>query len=463
MLNRLLIGIAILFGLAAPVQGAGTVPGFSLSPQFDTLGKVMPGCKLYVVQAGTTSTPQNSYQDSGLTIVNPNPLSCDSTGRLPQWFVADGSIKVRLTTATGSTVFTGDNLLVIGASSGGGGGSPVDPTTVLATGDIKSQYSTNTLAGWVRANGRTIGNASSGATERANADTSALFTFLYNADGSLAVSGGRGASAAADYAANKTITLPDFRGRVLASFDDMGNSAAGRLTTSTMTGNGIGAVASSGQLQTLITANLPAYTPTGGFSSPLFSGTLNSGTLVGGSISGGSISGTLNNGTLTGGTISGTLNSGTLVGGSISGTLNSGTLVSGTASVTSANWIASSASDSTPINPGGSGGSGITASLSGGLVSKVVSNGSASGNVTGTVSGSASGSVTGTVSGSASGSAGTVTGSVSGSASGSVTGSVTGTVSGSVSGVISGDAQGGTSTAFSNVQPTIFVTTYIKL
>src|SRR6185437_6425017 len=112
----------------------------------------------------------------------------------------------------------------------GGGGSPVDPTTILTTGDIKAVYGTGNVTGFVRLNGRTIGSATSGATERANSDVQALFTYLWGADANLAVSGGRGVSAAADWAANKTIALPDFRGRVPAGLDDMGNSAAGRLT-----------------------------------------------------------------------------------------------------------------------------------------------------------------------------------------------------------------------------------------
>jgi microcystin-dependent protein len=37
--------------------------------------------------------------------------------------------------------------------------------------------------------------------------------------------------AAADWAANKTIALPDYRGRAMAGLDDMGNTAAGRLTS----------------------------------------------------------------------------------------------------------------------------------------------------------------------------------------------------------------------------------------
>lgn len=55
--------------------------------------------------------------------------------------------------------------------------------------------------------------------------------------------------------------------------------------------------------------------------------------------------------------------------------------VSFSASVNSSNWVASSASDSTPINVVNGTGSGLAVSLSGGLVSKIVSVGSASGSV----------------------------------------------------------------------------------
>lgn len=263
MFKRLSVALAALFVLASSAIAAGTVPGFSLVPQFDKLGRVAPGCKLYVIAAGTVSTPQNAYQDSGLTLLQPNPLLCDSTGRLPQWFVADGNIKLRLTDRSGVELFVQDNLLVIGASSGGGGGGSVDPTTILATGDFKDVYNTGILTGFVRCNGRTIGSATSGGTERANADTSALFSFLWNADANLAVSGGRGASGAADFAANKTITLPDCRGRGRSALADMGNTDSGRISTTYFgcTGLVLGCVGGS-ESTVLLTANLPPYTPT---------------------------------------------------------------------------------------------------------------------------------------------------------------------------------------------------------
>jgi hypothetical protein len=101
----------------------------------------------------------------------------------------------------------------------------------MQTGHMEMFYGTGILTGFVRCNGRTIGSAVSGATERSNADTSALFSYLWGADANLAVSGGRGASAAADFAANKTLTLPDCRGRTIAGLADMGNSAASWLTS----------------------------------------------------------------------------------------------------------------------------------------------------------------------------------------------------------------------------------------
>jgi hypothetical protein len=120
---------------------------------------------------------------------------------------------------------------VIGPSSGGPGpGATIDATTVAQTGDMKARYSTGvhpgTSPGWVRANGLTIGSAAStpAATERGNADCQALFTLLWGADATLVVSSGRGASAAADWAANKTIATPDMRSRLLMGLADMGNA-----------------------------------------------------------------------------------------------------------------------------------------------------------------------------------------------------------------------------------------------
>lgn len=135
----------------------------------------------------------------------------------------------------------------------------------IPTGAMMMYGATSAPSGWLRCNGRTIGNASSSGTERANADTESLFTFLWTnySDSVCAVSGGRGASAAADYAANKRIALPDLRGRAFFGLDDMGGAAASRLGSviSNQTTNG-----SSGGAETvtLAEANLPAHTHSAG-------------------------------------------------------------------------------------------------------------------------------------------------------------------------------------------------------
>lgn len=259
-LFRFLAPLLFIAGSIPAANAAGTIP-FSLSQQFDTLGKPLGGCRLFTIQAGTVSTPQDAFQDVDLTIKLPNPIECDAAGRLPQFFLADGNIKVRLTDKNGVPQIVADNILVIGPSSGGGGegGGQVDPTTIAQTGDVKYRYSDGSISGWVRGNGRTIGSATSGATERANADCQALFEYLWATDPNLVVSGGRGASAAADWAANKTIALPDFRGRVLAGLDTMGAASADRLNPSITSG----VLGSSGGVQshTLIQANLPAIKP----------------------------------------------------------------------------------------------------------------------------------------------------------------------------------------------------------
>lgn len=74
-----------------------------------------------------------------------------------------------------------------------------------------------------------------------------------------------------------TFNLPDKRGRVSAGKDDMGGSSANRLTNADdgLNGDTLGAAGGS-ETQTLVTANLPPYTPSGtnsgGAASYTFSG-----------------------------------------------------------------------------------------------------------------------------------------------------------------------------------------------
>lgn len=209
---------------------AGTVPSLSLSTQFDKNGALLAGGKLYFYQAGTL-IPQSVFKDTGLTLPHPNPIELEASARVPEFYCADGTIRARLVSKSGIVQIDASSLLVIGPSNGaGGGGSSVDPTAILQTGDVIWLDQAGVRTGFVRDNGRTIGSASSGAAERANSDCQPLFLFLWTtyADSICPVIGGRGASAAADWSANKQITLPDKRGFVAGGLDTMGNSAANR-------------------------------------------------------------------------------------------------------------------------------------------------------------------------------------------------------------------------------------------
>jgi len=210
---------------------AGTI-NLALSQQFDMDGEPLGGGLLYFFAAGTT-TPQSAFQDQLLAILHPNPIVLDASGRVPMFYLADGNIKIRLTDDSGVVVMAADNLLVIGPSSGGGGGGGVDPNTVLQTGDIKARFGTGPLSGFLLCNGSTMGSAVSGATYAA-AENQPLFEYLWSTTVLQVFAGAtpsRGATANADWIANKRIVLPDLRGRTIAGLDDMGATAASRLTS----------------------------------------------------------------------------------------------------------------------------------------------------------------------------------------------------------------------------------------
>jgi microcystin-dependent protein len=122
--------------------------------------------------------------------------------------------------------------------------------TGFTTGDVKTGLKTTADIGWVMLNDGTIGDASSGATNRANADTQPLFTLLWTnvANANCPVSGGRGASAAADFAAHKTIALPKMLGRAL------GAAGAGSGLTSRALGDTVGE-----ETHTLTIAEMPSH------------------------------------------------------------------------------------------------------------------------------------------------------------------------------------------------------------
>jgi microcystin-dependent protein len=240
---------------------------YSLVPWHNEANAPYAGAKAYFFDVGTT-TPQIVYTDASLSIPHDHPVVANANGEFPAVFITEEtSHRLRITTSADVTLRDVDNISVPTTT-------PVElPTSNTAleflfqTGDIKMRWSVTAPTGWVRANGRTIGSVSSGATERANADTEALFLLLWP-DTSLSVSGGRGGTAAGDWAANKTIALPDFRGRVPVGPDSFGNSAAGRITDAVLgvDSDTLG-LAGGAETHTLTLAQTPAHDHGGSTSS----------------------------------------------------------------------------------------------------------------------------------------------------------------------------------------------------
>ena len=213
---------------------------------FDNTGRPLAGGCLWYFQAGT-STPQSVYLDAtGNTVfssgsVNGVPyVQLNSAGRLesPVYLGPTHDYKELLTDYTGATSgpvgantiapWPEDNIPAAPSSSS-------SATQQVLTGTLCPYVGTVAPSGYVLSSGKSIGNPSSSASARANSDTQALFVLMWNADLTnthFVVSGGRGSSALTDFSANKTITLPDLRGRVVMGLDNMGGTAAGRLTGS---------------------------------------------------------------------------------------------------------------------------------------------------------------------------------------------------------------------------------------
>lgn len=127
--------------------------------------------------------------------------------------------------------------------------SAISSVGVWSTGDVKLTMKNSADAGWIMMQDQTIGDATSGATF-ANADAEDLFLLLWsNVSNTWApVVGGRGASAAADWAAHKRITLTRTLGRALC----IAGSGSG------LSARALGQYLGS-ETATLVEANLPAH------------------------------------------------------------------------------------------------------------------------------------------------------------------------------------------------------------
>lgn len=96
----------------------------------DGNGATYPGAKLYFYTTGT-STPKDTYSDSGLGTPNANPVVADANGLFGSIYLAAGDYKAILKTSADVTVWTVD------PQSGIGGGD-----TLTTRGDILTRDAT---------------------------------------------------------------------------------------------------------------------------------------------------------------------------------------------------------------------------------------------------------------------------------------------------------------------------------
>jgi hypothetical protein len=266
VLVPLLLAIGMM---VSPASAQGTIP-ISGSQSVNSIGQPLAGCLLYIFQAGTIATPQNAFLDTALTQPLPNPMQCDQNGRLPFFYLANGSVHARLTDSSGVVQFDYPSLLVVGPSSGGGGGQSFDPTSIPVTGDVKFRPTGDVVSGWVKLNATSIGNAGSTATQLASATAQNLYSYLWSTCSDThcplnGAPGNRGASANADFLAAKVLTLPDMRSRGPLGLADMGSSSCVRadciVSSNVTSGGGDGITtpnATGGSSNTILAqANLP--------------------------------------------------------------------------------------------------------------------------------------------------------------------------------------------------------------
>jgi hypothetical protein len=133
-------------------------------------------------------------------------------------------------------------------SSGSGwfefyGSSSISQQAGIPTGmRAAMEYHWNTPpAGWIPDMVGTIGNATSGASIRANSDCLALYTLWWTNLPYDPVVGGRGASALADFNNNKQLNVLTYAGRVLANGltgSPMGTTAGASTVSLAATNNG---------------------------------------------------------------------------------------------------------------------------------------------------------------------------------------------------------------------------------
>lgn len=199
------------------------------TPTFGANGQFASGAQAFFFLGGTT-TPLVVFSDAAFAQALPVPVIADQNGVFQTIFIPYGPYRSRVLDQNGVLLSDADNIDNLAPPSSGGG-IVVTQDMVLQTGDPIWRPRSGIMQGFVRMNGRTIGSATSGGTELAAPTTQNLFLFLWATYSNVLcpVGGGRGVSASADFAANKTIGILSMQGLCAAGLDDMGGTSVGLL------------------------------------------------------------------------------------------------------------------------------------------------------------------------------------------------------------------------------------------
>ena len=182
------------------MSGARFVAPFA---QFiDANGSPLPGAQLFFYETGT-STPQNTYTTNALSTPNSNPVVANSGGLFPDiWLLNSPAYKVVLEDQNGVVYWTADPV--------GPGATNSVPAYLIGVMLPYAGIASSIPAGAVQLYGQAVSRTANPLT------FAALGTNWGVGDGST------------------TFNLPDMRGRALFGVDNMGGTAADRLTTSSL-------------------------------------------------------------------------------------------------------------------------------------------------------------------------------------------------------------------------------------
>lgn len=187
-----------------------------------------------------TSTPLDTYEDPDLTTPNTNPVVADANGRFPAiWLSATQGYKVELWTA--ATLLDPTGVLIWTADPVGPGVNNGVGNTVGIVGEVRAYAGPASAlpSGW----GLCDGAAYSRTT----------YVDLFNVIGTTWGAGN----------GSTTFNVPDLRGRTMFGLDNMGGSAANRVTAgvSGIPGTTLGGVGGSqlSQLHTHVVTD-PTHT-----------------------------------------------------------------------------------------------------------------------------------------------------------------------------------------------------------